>query len=279
MESTIDIKCDICQKTFPEQIFSAHQELHSENKVHPCKLCGKVFTTGDDLNWHNCNSTINNQAERSFSCDICQLKCKQLSHLTIHKRIHTGEKPYSCNICKKSYYHNSSLIEHKRIHTGEKPYSCEICKMSFNHNSNLLKHKRIHTVEKRYSCNICKKSYNQRASLFQHKRIHTGEKYSCDFCHLSFTWSSALSNHKRIHTGEKPYSCEICQKSFADTSSLREHKKSRAHLEKQKSLNTNQNNYFDSGEAIKVEDIKEELNEEESVEDPLSVQLDNQTYP
>ena len=169
MESTTDIKCDICQKTFPEQIFSAHQELHSENKVHPCKLCGKVFTTGDNLNWHNCNSTINNQAERSFSCDICQLKCKQLSQLTIHKRIHTGEKLYSCHICKKSYYHNSSLIEHKRIHTGEKPYSCEICKMSFNHNSNLLQHKRIHTVEKQYSCNICKKSYNQRASLFQHK--------------------------------------------------------------------------------------------------------------
>ena len=36
-------------------------------------------------------------------------------------------------------------------------------------------------------------------------------------------------------------------------------------------------NHVDCGEAIKVEDIKEELNEMERVEDPLSLQLDNQT--
>ena len=32
-----------------------------------------------------------------------------------------------------------------------------------------------------------------------------------------------------------------------------------------------QNNFFDCGETIKVEEIKEEMNEDESVYDPLSI--------
>ena len=32
------------------------------------------------------------------------------------------------------------------------------------------------------------------------------------------------------------------------------------------------NNYVDCGESIKAEDIKEEINDEESVEDPLDIQ-------
>ena len=249
MESTTDITCNICQNTFPDKKkFTVHQRIHSEDKFHPCKFCGIVLTTKDDLYEHNCaDLTI----ERPFSCDICQLRFKRLSNLETHKRIHTGEKPYSCEICKKSFNQNSSFIRHKRIHTGEKPYSCKICKKSYNDNSSLKQHKRTHTGEKRYSCDICKKA---------------------------FTQSSDLTKHKRIHSGEKPYSCEVCQKSFADVWALKRHNKSGPHLRiKQNSLNTNQNNYVDCGEAIKVEDIKEELNGVESVKDPLSLQLDNQT--
>ena len=68
-------------------------------------------------------------------------------------------------------------------------------------------------------------------------------------------------------------------------SNLIEHKKRLAHLKRQKSLNTNlisnHTNYFDCGEDIKVEDIKEEvkeevhndyveIKEEVSMDDPLS---------
>ena len=106
MESTTDRKCDICQKYFPEHIFSAHQRLHSEDKFHPCDMCGKAFY--------------------------------DLSTLTNHKRTHIFI--YSCDLCEKAFSLRSSLVNHKRIHTCEKAYSCEICLKSFVTKSDLSWH-------------------------------------------------------------------------------------------------------------------------------------------
>ena len=54
------------------------------------------------------------------------------------------------------------------------------------------------------------------------------------------------------------------------------HNKSAGHLKRMKSTGLDskfqQTNFVDCGEGIKVEDIKEEINEEESVDDPLSIQ-------
>ena len=99
--------------------------------------------------------------------------------------------------------------------------------------------------------------------------IHTGFKpYECEICKKAFISSSALIDHKRVHTGKKPYSCEICQKSYGQRSGLYQHNKTAAHIERIKSKNTDtphtESRFWDCGESVKEEDIKEELEEEES---------------
>ena len=59
------------------------------------------------------------------------------------------------------------------------------------------------------------------------------------------------------------------------SSTLSNHNKSKAHIERMKSKNTNthlaQSSFVDCGGTIKFEDIKEEVNEEGRENDPLSI--------
>ena len=113
--------------------------------------------------------------------------------------------------------------------------------------------------------------------LAKHKRIHTDEKpFLCYICGDKFISKAILNSHKEVHLNDKTFSCEICQKTYTQSSVLLLHNQSVDHLRKKETLNENTrsfvNNYVDCSEPIKVESIKEEINEEESLEDPLSIQ-------
>ncbi|ELK33862.1 Zinc finger protein 829 [Myotis davidii] len=90
--------------------------------------------------------------EKPYKCADCGKAFNHNAHLTVHKRIHTGERPYTCKECGKAFSQNSSLVQHERIHTGDKPYKCAECGKSFCHSTHLTVHRRIHTGEKPYAC-------------------------------------------------------------------------------------------------------------------------------
>ncbi|KAM8787587.1 zinc finger protein 8 [Rhynchonycteris naso] len=167
--------------------------------------------------------------EKPYKCTDCGKSFNHNAHLTVHKRIHTGERPYTCKECGKAFSQNSSLVQHERIHTGDKPYKCAECGKSFCHSTHLTVHRRIHTGEKPYACQDCGRAFNQNSSLGRHKRTHTGEKpYTCSVCGKSFSRTTCLFLHLRTHTEERPYECNHCGKGFRHSSSLAQHQRKHA---------------------------------------------------
>ncbi|KAM4728869.1 uncharacterized protein FYW61_011697 [Anableps anableps] len=208
----------------------------------------------DTYLYETTNDQRSHQAQKPYSCSLCDKRFGYSSHLVSHIRIHTGEKPYCCEDCGKCFSRRETLVRHAvthtetkpysctqcgkwfsrtetlrrhiRSHTGEKPFSCSECGKCFSLRGNLMTHKRTHTGEKLYSCSTCGKRFGNRSHLLSHLRTHTGEKpYSCKECGKSFSQSGSLMKHKRTHTGEKPYSCQECGKCFSESGILRKHER------------------------------------------------------
>lgn len=143
---------------------------------------------------------------RLLVCDQCQLKCSSPSHLTRHKRTHTGEKPFSCNQCKFKCSLSGNLTRHKRSHTGEKPFACEQCEYKCSISNHLKTHQNTHTREKPFACEQCEYKCSQSSNLTAHKRTHTTEKpFQCDHCLYTSAYARNIGRHMQMHEKQLDY--------------------------------------------------------------------------
>uniref|UniRef100_A0A336MGD8 CSON000767 protein n=1 Tax=Culicoides sonorensis TaxID=179676 RepID=A0A336MGD8_CULSO len=135
-----------------------------------------------------------------------------------------AERKYTCTVCDKRFLKRTNLIDHLKIHANVKSYSCTYCEKAFTQYGNLKAHIRSHTKQKPYECKICQKAYTQSSALKIHMRTHTNQRdYICNVCGKGFTNASDLGKHKKIHDPEKDYECKECQQQFTQKAHAKKH--------------------------------------------------------
>ncbi|XP_052741689.1 zinc finger protein 431 isoform X2 [Bicyclus anynana] len=82
--------CEICGASLAPGSVTAHQNMHTRERLHPCETCGKQF-----------HSSVG---------------------LKRHAVTHTGEKPYGCTLCDKRFTQNNSMKLHYRTFHLMQPY-------------------------------------------------------------------------------------------------------------------------------------------------------------
>lgn len=220
-----DYTCNVCFKTFQlKNRFDKHVRIHSEGKSYACAHCDKIYTKKRNLTVHN----RTHMKQKPYVSKLCKKNFTNKFNLSAHSKYHR-EKSFNCDYCNKRYKDittfNKHMIKHKR--SKERPYSCNECDKKFTDKGHLKEHARVHSGVRPYACKICPKRFYKKGHLNEHMILHSGEKpHGCGDCGRKFAHKSNLTVHLKLHSKEQVvFDCSKCEKKFTQRASLRRHLK------------------------------------------------------
>ncbi|XP_070975128.1 zinc finger protein 646-like [Oncorhynchus clarkii lewisi] len=192
---------------------------------------------------HSSNkSTLNTQGEPLILDP--EIPADDLSKAEKSSVTENGERRFKCQVCGKSYRHAGSLINHKRSHqTGI--YQCSICRKTYPHMAALRSHVRIHrahpssfslgsegdwlsseplTLENQQACFSSQEG--DASNMMTLAQENTSEHGIGGSCHVQF--DSAFPQDRTVHLPHnerqmESHMCADCGETFADIAGIKLH--------------------------------------------------------
>lgn len=131
-------KCPTCGRGFRLKFNrDRHENTHSGNRDFPCTLCNKKFRDQNQLNAHERSL---HSAEKPHVCKFCGRCFRKPASLRNHTYQHTGDWPHKCDLCGKGFIQPYRLRDHQHQHTGSKAFECNLCGGMFATGQNLKNH-------------------------------------------------------------------------------------------------------------------------------------------
>ncbi|XP_045614363.1 uncharacterized protein [Procambarus clarkii] len=142
-----EVPCSICGKPFGElRDMKIHlSAVHTKDTEYPCSDCKRVFYRFSDMVNHK-RRMHGGEEVRKHLCPTCGKGFCSKSDLRTHTNVvHDDTKKHVCNVCNKAFKVASHLTYHKRKHTGETPFQCPYCSKSFSGPGSISVHvKKVH---------------------------------------------------------------------------------------------------------------------------------------
>jgi uncharacterized Zn-finger protein len=174
----------------------------------------KIFVSGFILRFQQ-PSTSNEEAQRSFECDVCGKLFPNKPKTRRHVQYHVKLAIFECDFCGKSSKFKDKLRYNILVwHSDVKPFECLICGSKFKLSIQLKRHLKDHFDRRDFKCTICGKSYKRNGDLKDHLRSHENKReFECKICGKSFNTKESLKHHRVVHR-PKNFKCPECGKSF-----------------------------------------------------------------
>ncbi|XP_050514396.1 zinc finger protein 91-like isoform X1 [Diabrotica virgifera virgifera] len=242
MENDNDIKCDLCNRYWPDKIHSNHERMIlvekqvTEDTPYKCTACNKKTCNLREVYKH-----VNRYCRYTMKCPFCSKVFRRRQGLDNHViREHPGKKYVmdnrilKCKLCEYSTVVRKNFHSHVFSHKSKEDrpqYNCNECNFTTYNSSYLKKHRLIkHPVESDtlHTCDKCTYSTYLTSRMTKHLKTHVdNEIFKCDICNGLFGRERSLQRHKARHFQEKKekkqYVCEICAKVYYFKPSLLQH--------------------------------------------------------
>lgn len=114
-------ECQECKQKFLRKTdLQKHQKtVHCTEILYFCNTCGMKFSEQQTLDLHYKTSFC---SEKKELCGLCGEKFKDKEAMIVHMQTHTStiqaDKPYSCSVCQKTFAQKGHLNRHLKNHQG-----------------------------------------------------------------------------------------------------------------------------------------------------------------
>lgn len=199
--------------------------------------CTENFQTSCQMYANNGHENPDEEREKPFECDQCNMKFITKSGLGMHMRTHTTIYPLSCQKCNKGFLSKNVQEKHMRkckgLEVSKKDSVTAHAVSSELESSNdevLVFNKGSNTtgtgvLQTKFSCKDQDKGNVDKGDTAVHK-------YQCSECEQSFTDGLLLISHLEAHGREdqerrfgKSHRCHICGQTFDQAGMLQRHMK------------------------------------------------------
>lgn len=207
-------------------------------KEEPVDDNAESFPSSCQIYANNGHEITEDEREKPFECEHCNMRFISNSGLGMHLRTHTAMYPLSCKKCSKGFWSKNVQQKHVRKCKGlevtkKEANSQDAVSSELECSSNdkvLLLNKGSNTtgtgvLQTKFSCKDQDKGNTDKRDAVVHK-------YQCSECEQSFTDGLMLISHLEAHGREdqerrlgKSHRCHICGKTFDQAGVLQRHVK------------------------------------------------------